>query len=399
MQSDEGINDFDNLISEFVAVTGSSTGAAQKFLEENNFNLSDAIQDYYEPHEEQEKNIDQVPRPSATSFQPQNQNPGTSMTSGFGSTSASQRSIPKTNKSKPKPKFETFQQLVNGKDDDDDDEDTNFFTGGEKSALEVEDPNANDPLHAIQDLLKKAEKTGQELRNEGSSTAQPVKKFKGTGYKLGDSENPSVEIPDNSFRKPEKATRNITFWKDGFTVGDGELFRYDNPKNSSYIRELNSGRAPLALLNVKPGQDVDVNITKKLDEEYKPQKKKIHHFEGTGHRLGSPVPGDFSLSQSQESETQQATPLEQKEEQQPKKDDEGEGDAVIQFRLADGKKIVHRFNSSDPVQVVYDFVENETASSRSFFLSFAFPVKPIEDKEKSIKESGLIGSVVVQRWN
>lgn len=35
--------------------------------------------------------------------------------------------------------------------------------------------------------------------------------------------------------------RTMTFWKNGFSVGDGELMRYDNPANNKLLEQINAG--------------------------------------------------------------------------------------------------------------------------------------------------------------
>ena len=46
-------------------------------------------------------------------------------------------------------------------------------------------------------------------------------------------------------------------------------------------------RAPLAWLNVRQGQPVDVRVARKLDEDYKPPPKQPPKpFSGSGQRLG-----------------------------------------------------------------------------------------------------------------
>lgn len=233
--------------------------------------------------------------------------------------------------------------------------------------------------------------------NEDSSSNEPAKpKFTGTGYSLGSNDVPSKAVGGSRSqpRKLEKADREITFWKDGFQVGDGKLFRYDDPANATYLAELNSGRAPLSLLNVEYGQDVDVNVIKKLDEEYKPPKRKVGGFHGTGQRLGSPVSTDYVPSH-----TSSPAPTQENLKQEPAKPtDQGSGDTQVQIRLADGRRVVRRVDSSGLVSQLYDYVSSETSSSKPFILSHAFPVKPIEDKTQTIKEAGLVNAVVVQRW-
>ena len=52
----------------------------------------------------------------------------------------------------------------------------------------------------------------------------------------------------------ETAIRYITFWREGFTVEDGELMRYDDPANERILSEINSGysRLSLSLYVIRP---------------------------------------------------------------------------------------------------------------------------------------------------
>lgn len=201
----------------------------------------------------------------------------------------------------------------------------------------------------------------------------PKPKFTGQGHKLGDGENPSETIPDpiaHFPRRPEKANREIIFWKQGFTIADGPLHRYDDPSNSAVLQELNQGRVPLALLNVEFGQDVDVSVVRKTDEDYKPPKRKVGGFGGQGHRLGSPVPGEPLGSHESTDETVSIETPSTNKEPEP----ESVGDTQVQIRFANGKKTSHKFNSTDPISTVYDFVRRHEFSdpSKSFILSHAF---------------------------
>ena len=77
-----------------------------------------------------------------------------------------------------------------------------------------------------------------------------------------------------------------------------------NPANSFYLSELNQGRAPLKLLDVQFGQEVEVNVYKKLDEVLiKLPKRKLGGFSGQGQRLGSPIPGESSPAEVPKNET------------------------------------------------------------------------------------------------
>ena len=40
------------------------------------------------------------------------------------------------------------------------------------------------------------------------------------------------------------AIRHLTFWRDGFSIEDGELMRYDNPESDKVLEEINAGSVP-----------------------------------------------------------------------------------------------------------------------------------------------------------
>lgn len=83
----------------------------------------------------------------------------------------------------------------------------------------------------------------------------------------------------------------MTFWKDGFQFDDGGLRRYDDPTQTQILDEINAGwavvsfevwrpqltilsrRAPPLILNVRPGQRVELRVTKRTEEDYIPPKK------------------------------------------------------------------------------------------------------------------------------
>lgn len=290
----------------------------------------------------------------------------------------------------------------NEEDDEEEKTDTNFFTGGEKSALQVEDPNKDkkNERSIIDQIFQRAKEQMDQPDDRPSArqeAPEEVRKFTGTGFKLGGDNQPSEEIADvnaNLPKRPAKVTREITFWRQGFTVGEGALHRYDDPNNASVLQELNAGRVPMSLLDVEFGQDVDVSVFKKTDEDWVPPKRKLGGFEGQGQRLGSPVPGE-SLSGTPVPEAVPAAT------QETKPEDKGEGDSLVQIRFANGKRISHKFNSTDSIKTVYDFVRHHpyTESSKSFILSHAFPVKPIEESEDlTVGDAKLKNAVIVQRW-
>lgn len=96
----------------------------------------------------------------------------------------------------------------------------------------------------------------------GPSTRKPTY-FKGSGYKLGSEEEPSQLVTptvhsdsEDELLEPvsmhlfftnmqpnirEQVTRYLTFWRNGFSVDDGPLYRYDDPANQTMLNAINSG--------------------------------------------------------------------------------------------------------------------------------------------------------------
>lgn len=117
----------------------------------------------------------------------------------------------------------------------------------------------------------------------------------------------------------------------GYLLGRKEAFNSDCSLNR---------RAPLALLNVRHGQPVDVRVVRRQDENYvPPPKAPPKPFEGTGHRLGSPAayvpatsetqaPGAFPASSSSSATT--TPPQVQIDESQPT--------TSLQIRFGDGSR-------------------------------------------------------------
>ncbi|SMN20615.1 similar to Saccharomyces cerevisiae YBL058W SHP1 UBX (ubiquitin regulatory X) domain-containing protein that regulates Glc7p phosphatase activity and interacts with Cdc48p [Maudiozyma saulgeensis] len=305
-------------------------------------------------------------------------------------------------------KFMSFSDMVRNNADEEDDEDRprNTFAGGETSGLEVTDPNDSNSL--IKDLLEKAKRGGERASNgnfDDNESAQPQQsQFEGRGYRLGSVvDAPSSVVEDNphvASTKKEKVKREITFWKEGFQVGDGQLYRYDDPKYAHYLQELNQGRAPLNLLDVEYGQDVDVTVFKKLDESFKPSKKPQVGFQGKGQRLGSPIPGELEEPTfTQPVKIHNANDDKSSSVETEKEKPEVKGDTSIQIRYASGKREVYRCNSTDTVQSLYDYVKQNTLDqSRAFTLNHAFPVKVIDQYDSTIADADLKNAVVVQRW-
>lgn len=290
-------------------------------------------------------------------------------------------------------------------DDDQDDENQDFFAGGEKSGLAVQNPNAANPRDQINNILKRAR---QNAPRPGGDDEQPSSHFRGAGTTLGGDDTPSRTIPDPNASVPqpaERAHRELHLWRDGFSVDDGPLFRYDDPANARTLEMINTGHAPLHILNVEHGQEVDVEVHAHKDEDYKQPKKKYVPFSGSGNRLGSPTPGGASASTPIAAVTSSTTsaPAASSSTSAPAVEVDSSAPTVtLQIRLGDGTRLQSRFNTTHTVGDVYDFVTRSSPSSqsRAFALMTTFPSKELSDKAQVLGDMAEFkrGGVVVQKW-
>ena len=343
-------------------------------------------------------------------------------------------SMPPASKSKkPTKKFATLGDVKgegsgghagHGHDDEDDsdsdfsDEKQDFFTGGEKSGLAVQNPN--DPREKVNKILEKARRSVRDIfflpailtisrgakRPGGEDPVQPRSRFTGSGQTLGGDDVPSEVVPDPNANNPkprELVKRVLKIWTDGFSVDDGPLYAFSDPKNKDVLDLISKGRAPLHIMNVDRGQPVDVSL-EKLDEPYKAPRKKFQPFSGQGQRLGSPTPGlgdpvapaavqPVAPANPSPSAASTASAIEL---------DESQPILSIQIRLGDGTRLVARLNPSHTIGDIYNFVavSNPGSAQRSWVLMTTFPSKELVDRDVKLGDLAEFkrGGVVVQKW-
>jgi UBX domain-containing protein 1 len=226
---------------------------------------------------------------------------------------------------------------------------------------------------------------------------------------LGGDDAPSRTIPDPTASTPQPAPRvqrELHLWRDGFSVDDGALFRYDDPANARTLEMINTGHAPLHILNVQQGQEVDVEVHAHKDEDYVRPKKKYVPFSGSGQRLGSPTPGASAFAQppAQAAASSTTTPSSASTgAAQPSVDvDTSAPTITLQVRLGDGTRLSSRFNTTHTIGDVYGFVDRASpaSSQRPYALMTTFPSKELTDKSQVLGDMSDFkrGGVVVQKW-
>lgn len=368
--------DRDEVVSQFCAMTRARPDEAQEYLATNGWDLESAVTEFFAEQDESAGLVGQQGQPAAES-------------------SSSTPRESSTSRGQPPKKFATLGDLTSGandSEDNDDDENQDFFAGGEKSGLAVQNPD---------DLKKKIIEKAKKTQLPASDDNEPRRNnFTGSARTLGGEDMPSRVIDAPSApaepQVPRRVRRTLHFWADGFSVDDGDLYRSDDPQNAEILNSIRQGRAPLSIMNAQHGQDVDVEI-KQHDEKYVRPKPKYKPFAGQGQRLGSPTPGVRTPTPSE------PTPGAQTSSEPPKpKVDESQPAVTLQIRLGDGTRLTSRFNTTHTIGDVYEFVSAASPQSqtRPWVLLTTFPSKELSDKTAVLGELAEFkrGGVVVQKW-
>ncbi|KIM51697.1 hypothetical protein SCLCIDRAFT_1224257 [Scleroderma citrinum Foug A] len=304
-------------------------------------------------------------------------------------------------------------------DDDDGDEGRegeSWFAGGERSGISVQNPGNRPPgPRIVQDILRRAAETSTNRPSQLSSGGTSSSAFRGGGHTLGSDEVESVDVPDPNAAEEETivAQRNITFWRNGFSVEGGDFYSYEDPANERLLAEINTGRAPISVLNVTPGQAVEVVVSKRVSEDYVPERRPVAAFSGTGNRLGSPtpsfnpaaaagaaMPGSFPSTNSP-SVPAAGPPVDERERIDTRFEvDQTQPTTTVQIRLADGTRLPCRMNHTHTVGDIRNFINAARPENlaRPYTVGTTFPNRILDDDTKTIKDAGLVNSVIVQRW-
>ncbi|KAL1303039.1 hypothetical protein AAFC00_003351 [Neodothiora populina] len=436
----------EELIAHFCGITGATSSTAQSALENTEWSLEDAVTLYFASQDEQHTSPQQD---DLTDLTTSSTSPPPSAAPPLPSSAAPAASRPPQNRptSTPSARMRTIHDLQNSHDgdgsDSEDEAPQDFFAGGEKSGLAVQDPNrgqrggaaAGAPASGTPDyfnnLLNQARRNAARPEAEDSAPEAPQRSsaFTGRAHTLGGDDAPSqvIDDPDATSAQsssnptaPPRVERTLHLWVDGFSIDDGPLHRFDDPANAPVLALINQGRAPLALLDVQPGQEVDLQLDTHKDQNYVAPKRKYKPFGGSGQRLGSPTPAASSSSSqpaaAAATTTTTTTPpaaaaaaaaaapsSSSPASAQPTVTvDESAPIVTLQIRLGDGTRLQSRFNTTHTIGDVYDFVNraNTASTSRSYALMTTFPSKELSDKSLVLGDMSEFkrGGVVVQKW-
>jgi len=187
----------------------------------------------------------------------------------------------------------------------------------------------------------------------------------------------------------------LKLWKAGFSLDEGELRDYSDPGNALFLESIRRGEIPLELRQRARGGQVNLDMEDHRDEDFSKPKAAFRAFGGEGQKLGSAAPEVVSPNrmnlQEQAANEEQATASITVDQSQPVTN--------IQIRLADGGRLVQKFNHTHRVSDIRQFVvgARPAMAATEFVLMTTFPNKELTDEGQTLKDANLLNAVIVQR--
>ncbi|XP_050381556.1 plant UBX domain-containing protein 4-like [Argentina anserina] len=272
--------------------------------------------------------------------------------------------------------------------DSDSDEPNEYYTGGEKSGMLVQDPRRGGE-NDVDSIFAQARQFAQAPPESSSSS----RSFTGTARTLT-----GETVPTAAPQPPESVNHTITFWNNGFTVDDGPLRRVDDPANADFMASIRNSDCPKELEPASRRTAVHVSLMKR-EEDYPEPVKQCGQvaFQGVGRTLG----GSTSESAASDSTAAAAAaplttaPL-------PSLGltvDQSLPSTSIQLRLADGTRMVSRFNNYHTIRDIHAFIDaSRPGGIRNYRLqTMGFPPKQLTDLDQTIEQAGAANSVIIQK--
>ncbi|NXX89370.1 UBX2A protein, partial [Centropus bengalensis] len=186
----------------------------------------------------------------------------------------------------------------------------------------------------------------------------------------------------------------VKLWKNGFTVNDGQLRSYSDVENQQFLDSIKKGELPSELRKAFDKEEVDIRVEDKKDKVYLSSRKPVFRpFSGPGYRLGSATPRIISKVRDghQGADSERRLPLVPLNDSEPVTN--------IQIWLADGERIIQKFNASHRISHIRDFIMKYqgAAGSVPFTLTTSLPFRELRDETLTLAEAKLQNAVVVQR--
>lgn len=250
----------------------------------------------------------------------------------------------------------------------------------------VQDPSKRNDVDAI---FEQARQRGasQGLPPPFDDQSSSSRSFTGTGRLLT-----GETVPSAAPQQPVRILHDINLWNNGFSVDDGPLRYYDDPANADFLESLKMSQCPRELEPADRSTPVHVSVIKKL-EDYREPVRPRSAFQGVGRTLGGGPSTD-------ESSAVPAPTLAAPSASRPMGIvvDDSQPFTSIQLRLADGTRMVARFNMHHTVGDIRSFIDaSRPGAAVPYQLQTGFPPKKLTDLTQTVEEAGLANSVIMQK--
>ncbi|XP_061455385.1 UBX domain-containing protein 2B isoform X2 [Rhineura floridana] len=279
----------------------------------------------------------------------------------------------------------------------DDKKNQRFYSGdSEYRGLDVVGPSNNITSSKIVDeLFKEAREHGAVPLDEvsrASGDSHKAKSFSGGGYRLGNSTLKRSEYIYGENQYGQDVQILLKLWKNGFSLDDGELRSYTDPVNAQFLESVKRGEIPAELQRLVHGGQVNLDMEDHQEQEYVRPRLKFKAFSGEGQKLGSLTPEIVSTPSSPEEEDKSfldAAVL----------IDDSAPTTKIQIRLADGSRLIQRFNQTHRIIDIRNFIiqSRPLFATTDFVLLTTFPHKELTDESLTLQELDILNTVILQQ--
>ncbi|XP_034981908.2 UBX domain-containing protein 2B [Zootoca vivipara] len=247
----------------------------------------------------------------------------------------------------------------------------------------------------VAELFKEAKEHGAVPLDEVSRASgdwHKAKSFSGGGYRLGKSTLKRSEYiyGENQFGHDVQIL--LKLWRNGFSLDDGELRSYTDPVNAEFLESVKRGEIPAELQRLVHGGQVNLDMEDHQEQEYERPRLRFKAFSGEGQKLGSLTPEIVS------------TPSSPEEEEKSFLDavvliDDSVPTTKIQIRLADGSRLIQRFNHTHRIIDIRNFIiqSRPLFATTDFVLLTTFPHKELTDESLTLQESDILNTVILQQ--
>ncbi|XP_067146584.1 UBX domain-containing protein 2B isoform X1 [Apteryx mantelli] len=274
----------------------------------------------------------------------------------------------------------------------DDKENQRFYSGdSEYRGLQISEAS-NNPSKIVAELFKEAKEHGAVPLDEASRASgdfSKAKSFSGGGYRLGDSSRKRSEY---IYGENQDVQILLKLWRNGFSLDDGELRSYSDPTNAQFLESVKRGEIPVELQRLVHGGQVNLDMEDHQEQEYVKPRLRFKAFSGEGQKLGSLTPEIVSTPSSPEEEEKSILNA-------PVLIDDSMPATKIQIRLADGSRLIQRFNHTHRIKDIRDFIiqSRPAFATADFVLVTTFPNKELTDENLTLQEADILNTVILQQ--